>query len=359
MTAGIVGSGVIGRLLALDLARRGWRVTVFEREEAAVPHSTTYASAGMLAPYCELISREPLVCELGIASMGLWPGVLASLSAPVYFRQSGSLVVAHPKDRDELGRLRRAVGERLPRPDAMRVIAGPELATLEPELGGRFEQALYFPFEGQVDNRDFLQAAYTTSLALGVTWREHTPVASVAPHQLTTVAGETHRFDWVVDCRGLQARVDLPELRGVRGELLYVDAPEVELQRPVRLMHPRYSIYIVPRANHHYLIGATQIESEDLGLITVRSALELLSAAYTVHTGFAEARLLETVANCRPAFPDNLPRLMVQPGLARLNGMFRHGFLTAPLTTAGAADVLEGKEPHPLVRQMLQESAPA
>ena len=134
----------------------------------------------------------------------------------------------------------------------------------------------------------------------------------------------------VIDCRGLGAKVDIKNLRGVRGEVIWLEAPEVNITHLVRLMHPRYRIYIVPRKNNHYVIGATQIESDDSREISVRSCMELLSAAYSVHTGFGEARIINTRANCRPALPNNLPQIHHENGLIRVNGLFRHGFLLAP-----------------------------
>jgi glycine oxidase len=108
-------------------------------------------------------------------------------------------------------------------------------------------------------------------------------------------------------------------------------APDVTLQRPTRLIHPRYPIYIAPKEDHVFVIGATEIETEDLSPASVRSTLELLSAAYTVHPGFAEARILEISTQARPTLPDNLPLLTVHsPQHVSLNGLYRHGFLIAP-----------------------------
>jgi glycine oxidase len=96
-------------------------------------------------------------------------------------------------------------------------------------------------------------------------------------------------------------------------------------------MHPRYPLYIAPRPNQQVIVGATSIESNDSSSVTVQSAMELLSAAYSIHTGFAEARILEMQVQCRPALPDNLPKMEVHPGLVRANGLYRHGFLIAPV----------------------------
>jgi glycine oxidase len=134
----------------------------------------------------------------------------------------------------------------------------------------------------------------------------------------------------VIDCRGLAAREDGErDLRGVKGETVTVEIADIALSRPVRLLHPRWPLYVVPRANDRYLIGATSIESEDDG-VSVRSVLELLSAAYALHPAFAEARIVEFGAGLRPAYPDNLPRIAIHGERLAVNGLYRHGFLLAP-----------------------------
>ena len=133
----------------------------------------------------------------------------------------------------------------------------------------------------------------------------------------------------MIDCRGLAARDVFPELRGVKGETVLIETREIALSRPVRLIHPRWPLYIVPRPDGRFLIGATTIESEDLG-VSVRSALELLSAAYALHPIFGEARIVEVGAGLRPALPDHAPRIRIEGRRIAVNGLYRHGFLLAP-----------------------------
>jgi glycine oxidase len=128
----------------------------------------------------------------------------------------------------------------------------------------------------------------------------------------------------------------------VRGEVLWVHTREVQLQRPVRFMHPRYKLYVVPKPGQHFIIGATEIESEDRSPISLRSNLELSSALYALNPAFAEARITTTDVNLRPALMDNLPRIERQPGLVRANGLYRHGYLLAPaVVEALTAEVLQ------------------
>ncbi len=78
------------------------------------------------------------------------------------------------------------------------------------------------------------------------------------------------------------------------------------------------------------LIGATTIESEDASGVALRSALELMSAAYALHPVFGEARIVELGTALRPAFPDHAPRIEVSGQRIAVNGLYRHGFLLAP-----------------------------
>ena len=120
-----------------------------------------------------------------------------------------------------------------------------------------------------------------------------------------------------------------------------VKSREVKLSRPVRLLHPRFPVYVVPWGNGVYMIGATVIESEETGPISVRSALDLLSAAYALDPAFAEAEIVLQGAGARPAFPDNRPRIMVGRRYIYVNGLYRHGFLLAPVMAELVANYIE------------------
>ena len=86
----------------------------------------------------------------------------------------------------------------------------------------------------------------------------------------------------------------------------------------------------MPRAPDLVIVGASEIESEDRSPVSLRSTVELLAAAHSIVPALAEARIVHSETNLRPALPDNLPRIDVQPGLVRINGLFRHGWLIAP-----------------------------
>jgi glycine oxidase len=157
---------------------------------------------------------------------------------------------------------------------------------------------------------------------------------------------------FVIDCRGLGGKPSWPALRGIRGEVARVHAPGIGLTRPVRLLHPRYPLYIAPKQDDLYVIGATEVEGEDMSPMTVRSALELLSAAFAVHPGFGEARILELNSQCRPTLPDHRPAIVWDGARTlRVNGLYRHGYMIAPevadTARALAEALLGGAITHP------------
>lgn len=360
MNIAIAGAGLIGRLLAWQLLRRGHRVTVFDRDAIDGHASAARVAAAMLAPYSEVTDGDRDVFAWGVAALERWPELLAELKhdigIEVYFQRRGSVVIAHKADRgnlDHFGQLlRHYIPEQL---EHVHALDREQLLELEPELSA-FSGGLYLDDEGTLDNRELLSALARAIRKLGGEWHQHMAVDSVDVERVAC-AGEVFECDLAIDARGFGAKPQLHDLRGVRGEVLWVHAPEVHLTRPVRLMHPRYQLYIAPKRNQVYVIGATQIESESLAPITVRSSLELQSALYSVHTGFAEANVLDAFANVRPAFMDNLPRIDNRPGLLRVNGLYRHGYLLSPFVLDLALRCIEnnGVESsvhHPIVREL-------
>ncbi|WP_044409973.1 FAD-dependent oxidoreductase [Thiomicrospira microaerophila] len=328
-TVGIAGAGLVGRVLALNLIQRGIHVTLYEKDSANTPpNAAGYTAAGMLAPFAELELMDADLFQLGVRSIELWPNLLnwmAEQDCAVDFQHRGSLILAHNNDRADLHHFMRQLTHKLPDGYQVEQLNNARISELEPELA-HHHQAWWLPIEGQVDSTQFFaQSERLLKNQWLVDWRENQTVEKVENHQIDGQA-----FDWVFDCRGLGAKTDIKDLRGVRGEVFWLDAREVKLSRPVRLMHPRYRIYIVPRADGRYVIGASEIESEDRSPMSVRSSLELLSAVYSVHPGFAEARIVNQLTNCRPALGDNLPRIEQLDGLTRINGLYRHGYLFSP-----------------------------
>lgn len=304
----VLGAGVTGLCAATALQEAGHTVEVIEPRDSPPPAS--WLAGGMLAPFCEGETAPQVIVARGQAAVDWWAAHVPDVA------RRGTLVLSAPRDAAELDRFARATeGHGWVAPD-----------TLEPALSGRFARGLFYEAEAHLDPRAALTALRGGLLTSGCVFREGAPRGRV------------------INCTGIAARAALRDLRAVRGEMLELHAPDVVLTRTVRLLHPRFPVYIVPRGAGRYMVGATMVESDDAGGITARAAMELLSAAYTVHPGFAEGEVIATAAGLRPAFADNLPALRRVGDVIHINGMYRHGFLMAPALALDLVSLL-AKEP--------------
>ena len=310
----ILGGGVCGLAMAAELSSRGAQVTVIDPKGAPGDHACSWWAGGMLAPDCEGVSAEPEIVRQGRKAAGWWE----SQGAAVH--HEGTLVVALHRDQSDLATFAR-------RAPTAAALSKEQVAEQEPHLADRYSKALFLADEGHLDPRATLAVLHERLAQRGVRFGGE-------------IAGP------VIDCRGLAARDSLTDLRGVKGEMLVVRCPDVTLSRPVRLLHPRFPLYIVPRGDGVFMLGATQIETGERSRATLRSVMELMNAAYALHPAFGEAELLEIGVDARPAFPDNQPRIRRIGDVIYANGLFRHGFLLAPALAQMTADmVLEGKTP--------------
>ena len=318
----VIGAGVAGLCVARALLDRGAQVTLVDRHAEAGPHACSWWAGGMLAPFCEGETAEEPVVRLGGEAADWWAAKTGAV------QRCGSLVVSPSRDKADLARFAR-------RTRGHRAVTSSEIVAMEPDLGTRYSKGLFFETEAHLTPRDALAALRSGLIADGaeMTCDDANPDA-YAKHGLT------------VDCRGFQAKDKLADLRGVKGEMLVLSCPDVSLSRPIRMLHPRVPLYIVPRGDGVFMLGATMIEGRAGSHVTARSLLELLSAAYALSPAFGEAEVLEIGVDSRPAFSDNLPRIRRSGNLIRANGLFRHGFLLAPALARMVAELIfDNKKP--------------
>ncbi len=335
MKAGIVGGGIMGHTLALELIKAGNQVSIFDNTNSESAINCSMAAAGLLTPISELEKSDCLIYDLGNAALEQhWPSILADLDSNIYFQRTGSLLVSHPQDKVDLKRFIATIDSKFQSEknnSLYHKLNQQEIAALEPELA-KFSEAYYFPTEAHLDTQEMLTALKKYLCQHDITWY-YTQVDEIKAGKIK-INNEIKIFDTVFDCRGLAAKSFFPNLQGIRGELIHLHAPNVNIKRPIRFQHPRYSLYIVPRPNNIYLAGASEIHSENTHAISVRSTLEFLTAACYLHPGFVEASIQKTVTQCRPTFPDYLPKINYADGLVAVNGLYRHGFLLAPTLAA-------------------------
>ena len=327
----IVGGGLLGRLLAWRASLSGLSVVLFDANDRLGSKATAWVAGGMVTPQAEAADADPELVAMGRRSLSLWPEWLCELPAHVHYSASGTLLLWQRPDSGEATRFQALLRAR-DLQASYQHIDGQQLAAHEPSLEGRFREALYLPDEAHIDNRQLLPALADGLDELGVECHWNRRVE------------DTERPDAfiAIDCRGKSAKSRWKELRGVRGELVRLYAPGVELRHMLRLLHPRYSIYLISRPGGNLIVGATAIESDDCSPVSVRSALELLTAAYSVLPELSEARIVELNSDCRPALPDNRPAIRYSPAtqLLEVNGLYRHGFLISPAVVEETITIL-------------------
>jgi len=321
----IVGAGVAGLTVAMELLIRGVQITMYEKSEIIGAHSCSRYAGGMLAPWCERESAEEEVITLGAQSADWW-----EKHTDLVVR-NGSLVVAQGRDRSELKRF-------AARTENFTEVTSEQIANLEPDLEGRFQHGLHFEIEAHLDPRKAIAQLVTKLKVNGVNF------------ELGKAVNPANLSGDVIDARGFAARSDLEELRGVKGEMLLLHCPDITLNRPIRMLHPRIPLYIVPRGEGLFMVGATMIESADRGRVTARSILELLGGAYALHPAFGEAEIIEMGVDVRPAYPDNLPKVTRNENVISINGLYRHGFLLSPAMAIQAADLITNAQSNTEIR---------
>ncbi len=366
----VIGGGICGRLVALQLIRAGHQVTLFEARRFSERVGCSATAAGMLTPFAESVYGEGILAEFGMESLRLWRelGEFLCHDQKITFR--GSLVLAPQPHLNELVEFRSRIHHKIkpfsPEMPAtlFKEVYHKELWDLEPSMAEHFSQGIFFPEEGHVNTWAILDQLIVALEKAGVFLQDGTEVVDLQPHKIVFKDQDgflqTQRCDMVFDCRGIRAQGDLPSLRGVRGESLILKIPQdehrIQIKRPVRILHPRYPIYIVPRTSDTYVVGASMIECESEEPISVQTALELLTALYHCHESFKFASILGTMAAVRPAFPNNCPQIVQETGIIRANGLFRHGFLLAPIVAKTAVELYHGIPIDPVQRLLVKPS---
>lgn len=334
----VMGAGITGLCQAQVLAQSGHIIDLYD-PQGFPAHNASFVAGGMLSPYGEIEHMPAPWIAAGLAGISFWRTLTHDNPADYEFSENGSLFIAHEDDHYILQRFQ----AHLPTECFEHILP----QTLEPALPRKFGTGVYL--------RDEAHIHPAKTMALIIQHLQNHPhvtfhTTSVTPHDLSS-----SNYNHIIDCRGMGARDDEPDLRGVKGELLIVRNPEFSLSRPVRLMHPRYALYIVPRTDHVFMIGATNIESEDNNAVSIRSAMELLSALYTLHPSFGDAHIMEVTAGIRPSYPDNLPRIHQQDHVIRCNGLFRHGYLLAPIL-ALCVDAMIDERPYEFISLLTGEN---
>jgi glycine oxidase len=345
----VVGAGIIGISLALELNRRGLCVLLVDKSEPG--REASWAAGGML---CDSpLETAPALRELATASAGMYPEFVRELEdesgLKIDLRAVGTLVFLDVETGGHSVLARQS-------PATTRAYALPRpLAELEPALqvsngaGGRLTP--FFVKERCVDPRDLTAAAVGAARRRGVEFSsgEQVLAVDVAHGKVSGVRTSKTQFaaGLVVNCAGAWAGQIGPHgfpTRPVKGQMLCVALPRKEFVRHV-VRTP--DVYLIPRSDGRMVIGAT---SEEAGFDkqTVPETIQRLwQSAIDMVPELADTPILEAWAGLRPGTPDKLPILGATstPGYFVATGHFRDGILLAPVTARIVGQLISGESP--------------
>ncbi len=345
----VIGSGIIGLSLAIELNKLGLRVLVVEKGEPG--REASWAAGGMLVDFPG--ETPPGLRELATASAGMYPEFVHELEdesgLKIDLRSVGTLILTVAKTEP-----RPALAGYGPTNVQARGLPLP-LFELEPAFrvpnGAEPCFSAMFTKERCVDPRHLTAAAIAAARHRRIDFSsgDHVVAVEVADGKASGVRTQKTRLaaGMVVNCAGAWAGQIGPHpvpTRPVKGQMLCVIMPQKELVRHV-VRTP--DVYLIPRSDGRMLIGAT-VEEAGFDKQTVpETILRLRQTALALIPKLADARILEAWAGLRPGTPDGLPILgaTATPGYFVATGHFRDGILLAPVTAKGMGQVMSGRPP--------------
>jgi glycine oxidase len=334
----IAGGGLIGGSIALELARAGLRVGLFDRQEPG--QEASWAGAGILSPAPESAAMISLV-PLAKASMAIYPEFVRMVEEisgqSVGYRPKGTLqAIFTPDAREELSTviaLHHGLGLKA------EPLRAEDARELEPALSEELEAAVLRPEEASVDNRALTRAVLEAARRSGVQFFSATGAEAICREggRCVGLHLKTEKIEatWTVIAAGcfsanIEGVAAFAPVRPAKGQMIALRAGDLKIERVLW----SEKIYLVPRNDRRILAGATvEYTGFEKGL-TAGGLEKILAAALELSPALANARVEETWAGLRPDSPDHLPILgpTELDGLLIATGHFRGGILLTPIT---------------------------
>jgi thiazole synthase len=336
----IIGGGVVGLAIAIELKLRGAAVTVLSRNFA---EAATHAAAGMLAPQAEAIAN-PALLDLCLKSRMLYPDWVKKIEATsgltTGYWPCGILAPAYERPQPGASQIRSS--------SSAVWLDQTAIHSAQPGLSAEVIGGFWFPEDGQVDNRALAKALKATAQTLEIDLQEGVTVKAIQQQHgqvtgLKTTAGEWQAEQYVL-ATGAWSSALLPvPVQPRKGQMLSVRSPSQQIEPALQRVLFGSEVYIVPRRDGRIAIGAT---SESVGFTpgnTPAGLQQLLTAAIRLYPALQDLPIEECWWGFRPTTPDESPILgsSLCPNLTLAVGHHRNGILLAPVTALLIADSLE------------------
>ncbi len=343
----IIGGGVVGLAIAIELKRQGAKVTVVSQD---FMQAASHAAAGMLAPMAEKLTSPPLL-DLCLRSRWLYPEWTQKLEELTGV-ETGYLpcgILAPVYDKPE------AIAEN----DQTVWLEQEAIRLYQPGLSDRVVGGWWYPEDGQVDNRCLMRSLLQAARTLGVEIKEDISVKAIQQkqgkvHGVLTNIGQLEAEQYVLAAGSWSSQLMPLPVRPIKGQMLSLRMPQ-KLHQPFPLQRILYGdgIYLVPRQDGRLIVGATVEQVDWTPFNTPQGIQNLLNKATELYPAAADWQIEELWWGFRPGTPDELPILgrSACENLFLATGHYRNGILLAPITATLIADLILEQKSDPLLAE--------
>ena len=343
----IIGGGVVGLAIAIELKRQGAKVTVVSKD---FTQAASHAAAGMLAPLAEKLVSGPML-DLCLRSRWLYPEWTQKLEEltgiETGYLPCGFLAPTYSEPK--------AIAE----DDRAVWLDRAAIKLYEPGLSDRVAGGWWYPEDGQVDNRSLMRSLLQAAQTLGIELNEGVSVKAIQQKQgrvdgVLTDVGQLTAQQYVLAAGSWSSQLMPLPVRPVKGQMLALRMPQ-KLHQPFPLQRILYGegVYLVPRQDGRLIVGATVEEVDWTPFNTPQGIQSLLAKTTELYPAAADWQIEEFWWGFRPGTPDELPILgrSACENLFLATGHYRNGILLAPITASLMADLILEQKSDPLLAE--------
>ena len=345
----IIGSGIIGLFTAHKLLMQGKKVRIFEYKNNE--GNSTDASVGMLAPLVEAKPYEKELFELMIESKKIWDNFLRDkkFTLKTGLKKNSSLLIATNSDEEESIFFKKKFIEKLG--FYPKILNSDQTKRIEPNLNSNIKCSLFLEDNNQT-NPELLKSYLKkkiTKMGGEVFVYDQISDISLTSNKLIFKKKKID-FEKIVIACGAWSNVFLKNKIGIEFPMRPIKGVSMIFEAKNKLFKNNIwfkKIYIAPRENNQFAIGATEDEKGFEKFVTLDEIFYLSTSIWEYFPQIENFRFLKSISGLRSLLNDGNPvigSLKKNKKVICAFGHFRHGILLAPITAEIVSNYVFEKE---------------